>query len=72
MLRRASEARTPGVCLGYSCDVHFGSTDAVQREIIRDQAGKMGWRHTVAIVNTIQKVVFKSAGSTHPLKEGRV
>lgn len=45
---------------------------AVQREVIRDQAGKMGWSHTVAIVSTIQRVVLKSAGSTHPLKEGRV
>lgn len=72
MLRRASEARIPGACLGYSCEVHFGSTYAVQREVIRDQAGKMGWSHTVAVVSTIQRVVLKSAGSTHPLKEGFV
>lgn len=72
MLRRAGEARIAAACLGYSCEIHFGSTYAVQREVIRDQAGKMGWSRTVAIVSTMQRVVLKSAGSTHPLKEGRV
>lgn len=59
-LSRASEGGKPRARLGQSCKSILASHRLYVGKLLRGQAGKIEWSHTVDILSTMQRVMFNS------------